>query len=156
LTTPQTTLRFAIAAFDAWDGLHEALRQLSLEGVKGEAFNCLGLQCVFADTAAVAALPAAAVIEELHFPGNSQLISCTPGPVAQRLAQRLQAGATTLQVALSHWFIPRHAAHFEDAVERGRILLWVQLFDDESERCAYRSLLARSSNSVGVHDIVSD
>jgi len=30
----------------------------------------------------------------------------------------------------------------------------VQLFDNDGERRACQSLLARSSNSVGVHDIV--
>jgi hypothetical protein len=42
----------------------------------------------------------------------------------------------------------------QQAVEEGKLLLWVQLFDNEDERRAYRSLLATSSNSVGVHDLV--
>lgn len=61
-----------------------------------------------------------------------------------------------MKVALTHWLIQRHAAQLQEAVEAGRIILWVQLFDNESERRAYRSLLARSSNSVGVHDLVGE
>ena len=36
------------------------------------------------------------------------------------------------------------------------MILWVQLFDNDDERRAYQSLLARSSNSVGVHDLLGD
>jgi hypothetical protein len=57
--------------------------------------------------------------------------------------------------ALNHPLIPRHAAHLQAAVEHGRILLWVQLFDNDDERRAYQSLLARSCNSVGVHDLIA-
>ncbi|NJO32745.1 MAG: hypothetical protein HC869_05980 [Rhodospirillales bacterium] len=74
--------------------------------------------------------------------------------MADRLAGRLEVGATTLDTALSRWLIARHAAHLQKAVEDGKILLWVQLFDNDDERRVYRSLLATSSNSVGVHDLV--
>ena len=71
-----------------------------------------------------------------------------------RLAWRLALGAPTLQSALAHWLIPRHAAQLQGAVDNGRIILWVQLFDNDDERRAYQSLLARSCNSVGVHDLI--
>ena len=63
-------------------------------------------------------------------------------------------GAETLTAALGHWLIPRHAAQLQEAVSAGQVILWAQLFDNDDERRAYRRLLARSSNSVGVHDIV--
>ena len=69
---------------------------------------------------------------ELPFRGNRELVAGTIGPVADRLATRLAGKADTLAAALSR----------------------VQLFDNDDERRAYRSLLARSSNSLGVHDIV--
>ena len=59
-----------------------------------------------------------------------------------------------MDIALSRWLIARHAAHLQTAVEDGKILLWVQLFDYADERRAYQSLLASSSTSVGVHDLV--
>jgi hypothetical protein len=74
--------------------------------------------------------------------------------LADRLAGRLEKGAQTLKAALGHWLIPRHAAHLQDGVENGKIILWVQLFDNEDERRAYQSLLKTSSNSVGVHDLI--
>jgi hypothetical protein len=151
-----TQLRFAVATFDTWDDLRNALQHLSLEGLRSDVTSCLGLLHVFTGAAAIAALPAAAAIQELPFPENLHRICCTAGQLAQCLAERLRAGAPTLKVALAHWLIPRHAAQLQEAVEAGRIILWVQLFDNESERRAYRSLLARSSNSVGVHDLVGE
>ena len=73
---------------------------------------------------------------------------------ADRLAAKLAGKADTLAAALGCWLIPRHAAQLEQAVVAGKFILWVQLFDNDDERLASRSLLARSSNSVGVHDIV--
>ncbi len=35
-------------------------------------------------------------------------------------------------------------------------MLWVQLLDSEDEPLAYRRLLAGSSYSVGVHDLVAE
>ena len=151
-----TQLRFAVATFDTWDDLRNALQHLSLEGLRSDVTSCLGLQHIFTGAAAIAALPAAAAIQELPFPENLHRICCTAGQLAQCLAERLRAGAPTLKVALTHWLIPRHAAQLQEAVEAGRIILWVQLFDSEGERRAYRSLLARSSNSVGVHDLIGE
>ena len=62
--------------------------------------------------------------------------------------------ASSLKDALGLWLIPRHAAHFEDAVLAPRILLWIRVGDADDERLAYKCLLVHSSNSVGVHDLV--
>ena len=87
-------------------------------------------------------------------PESAALIACTSGPLADRLLRRLAAGAHSLKEALGHWLIPRHAAHFEEAVRAGKILFWIRVGDADDERRAYQSLLAHSSNSVGVHDLV--
>jgi len=91
---------------------------------------------------------------DLAFPADRELIAATRGPLTDRLAARLSARADTLASALGRWLIPRHALQLQDAVAAGKIILLVQLFDNADEQRAYRSLLARSSNSVGVHDIV--
>ena len=67
----------------------------------------------------------------------------------------LDAGGSTLKAALGLWLIPRHAQQIQDAVEQGKIVLWVRLLDSEDEPLAYRALLAGSSHSVGVHDLVA-
>jgi hypothetical protein len=143
-------LRFAVAAFDTWEGMQPALRDLSGGGSPQHSFNYLGLQRILRDAGRTMAL------QPLPFPGNRELICCSDGPVARRLAGRLRTGAQTLQGALGQWLIPRHAARLEDAVQGGGILLWVHVPDNESERRAYQSLLAQTSQPVGVHDLIGE
>jgi hypothetical protein len=90
----------------------------------------------------------------LRFAESSEAIACTSGPLADSLLERIDSGAQSLKEALSRWLIPRHAAHFLDAVEAGRILFWIRVADADDERRACLSLLAHSSNSVGVHDLM--
>jgi len=51
--------------------------------------------------------------------------------------------------------VPRHVAHFQEAIEDGKILPRIRLADADDERRAYQSFLANSSNAVGVHDLVA-
>jgi hypothetical protein len=153
-TTNQPTLRFAVAAFDTWERMRPALRDLADGSSAPPSLSYLGLRRILAGAPNSVAGESGLQLRLLSFPGNRELICCTGGPLAERLADRLGAGARTLQAALGHWLIPRHASHLQDAVENGRIVLWVQIFDIESERRAYQSLLANTSSSVGVHDLI--
>jgi hypothetical protein len=153
VTEPQP-LRFAVGAFHSWDGVETAIRDLGSGGTVASSFSYLGLQRVLAGATQAIADGKPFLLRELPFPGNGEPIGCTHGPLAERLAARLGAGAPTLKAALGRWLIPRHAAHLEERVEDGKIMLWVQLFDNDDERRAYHSLLTRSSSSVGVHDLI--
>ena len=149
LVTDLPTLRFAIAAFDTWAEAQKALHALDAGGKALNDVSYLAQQRVLGDAVTSNSR------QTVHlFGGTDGGIGCSAGPVADRLAGRLASGATTLKAALGRWLIPRHAAHLQQAVEEGKILLWVQLFDNDDERRAYQSLLATSSNSVGVHDLV--
>jgi hypothetical protein len=145
-------LRFAVGIFGGWPDLEACVGELTAAGMVQSAFNLLGLRRVLAPVAERSSDHLR--LRELPFPGNKELVAGTTGPVAERLAMRLVADGDTLRSALAHWLIPRHAAQLEEAVAAGKIVLWVQLFDNDDERRAYRSLLARSSNAVGVHDLV--
>jgi len=151
LVSERPTLRFAVGIFDAWADVQASVRELTAEGMAQSASSVLGLHRILAPI--VARASGGMSLLDLPFPGNKDLIAGTVGPVADRLAARLAAKADTLASALGHWLIPRHAAQLQEAVAAGKIILWMQLFDNDDERHAYRSLLARSSNSVGVHDI---
>lgn len=153
VTEPQP-LRFAVGAFHTWESVEAAVRDLTTNGTAHDNFNYLGLQRVLVRAGRMTAGGKPILLRELPFPGNAELISCTPGPLAERLVGRLGAGAPTLKAALGHWLIPRHAAHLQDGVEDGEIILWVQLLDNDDERRAYQCLLTTSSNSVGVHDLI--
>ena len=149
LVTDLPTLRFAIAAFDTWAEVQKALQVLNAGGKALNDVSYLAQQRVLADAVTSNGR------QTVHlFGGTDGGIGCSAGPVADRLAGRFASGATTIKAALGRWLIPRHAAHLQQAVEEGKILLWVQLFDNDDERRAYQSLLATSSHSVGVHDLV--
>jgi hypothetical protein len=149
LVTDHPTLRFAIAAFDTWAEAQKALHALNIGGKALNDVSYLAQQRVLGNAATSDGR------QTVHlFIGTGGGIYCSAGPVADRLAGRLALGATTLKAALGRWLIARHAAHLHQAVEEGKILLWVQLFDNDDERRAYQSLLATTSNSVGVHDLV--
>lgn len=153
MTERSITMRFAVATFDTSDGLRDALQGLRREGLSNDAFNCLALEEVLAAATSLALLPAA-TRKELCFPGHRRPISCTAGALADRLAERLDASGSTLKSALGLWLIPRHAEQIQNAVEQGKIVLWVRLLGSDDEPLAYRALLAGSSHSVGVHDLV--
>lgn len=152
--TEQPKLRFAVGTFDTWSQVREALRDLRARGLVLDSFNCLALKRLFSGKTIVAPDHEPVVIQALPFPGNSELIACTSGPLANCLMERLASGASCLKHALGLWLIPRHAAYFQDAVQAGRILHWIRVADADDERRAYQTLLAHSSNSVGVHDLV--
>jgi hypothetical protein len=144
--TSPSMLRFAVAAFDTWADAQMA----TLELRSGSNFLCqisyLGLQDVLIGG------PAPPLFD-LPFPGSAAPIACSAGPIAERLAAKLTAGAPSLRAALSTWLIPRHAAQLQRAVESGKIVVWVGLVDDGDERRAYRTLLSARCHSVGVHDL---
>lgn len=150
----QPKLRFAVGTFDTWQQVHVALHDLRVRGLRLDSFNCLALELVFAGKTILAPDQQPVVIEALSFPDSPNPIASTCGPLAGCLLRRLRAGAKNLNEALAYWLIPRHAAHFQDAVEAGKILFWIPLTDADDERRAYQTLLAHSSNSVGVHDLV--
>ena len=152
--TEQPKLRFAVGTFDSWPQLREALRDLRVRGLVLDSFNCLAWKRVFSGKTIVTPNQESVNIQALPFPGSAELIACTSGPLADCLKARLESGASSLKHALGLWLIPRHAAHFEDAVQAGRILLWIRVGDADEERGALQSLLAHSSNSVGVHDLI--
>lgn len=142
-------MRFAIAAFDTWPEAQQALHVLDVAGKALNDVSYLAQERVLGEPKASTAR------QTVHLFGETgRGIGCSVGPVADRLTGRLASGATTLQAALGGWLIARHAANLQQAVEDGKILLWVQLFDNDDERRACHSLLATSSNFVGVHDLV--
>jgi hypothetical protein len=148
-------LRFAVGTFDSWPQVRQALRDARMRGLVLDSFNCLALERMFAGTTIVAPNQERVPIQLLPFPGNAEPIACTSGALADCLTERLRSGAGNLNEALSHWLIPRHAARFESVVQDAKILFWMQVADSDDERRAYQCLLTHSSNSVGVHDLIT-
>src|SRR5689334_12244997 len=147
---PGLAPRFAVTALASWQDVETSLRDLACGDHAMTYCHCLGLQRV------LAARNGAFQLQRLEFPNSGELISCTAGRLARRLQSRLELGASSLQAALSHWLIPRHAAHLQANIECGRIVLWVQVFDHDDERRACHRLLPISCDTVGVHDLIGD
>ena len=152
--TDQPKLRFAVGTFDSWEQVRDALGDLRGRGLVLDSFNCVALERLFASKTIMAPDHQPLGVEVLPFRESSKVIACTSGPLAAALMERIHSGAGSLKDALGHWLIPRHAAHFQEAAEAGKILFWIRVRDAHDERHAYRMLLAHSSNSVGVHDLV--
>ena len=146
--------RYAVGTFDDWSQLRAALRDARARGLVLDGFNCLALERLFAAKTILAPTQEAVPVCALPFPDGVETIACTSGPLADCLRDRLRSGATSLKDALGHWLISRHAAQFENAVCAGKVLLWIRLADADDERRAYQSLLAHSTDLVGVHDLV--
>jgi hypothetical protein len=147
--------RFAVASFESWQQLRHALEDLRGRGLSPDSFNCLALKHVLTGQAVPTIADVRVRVEELVFSEIREPICCTPGPLASCLTERLRLGARNLKEALGHWLVPRHAAQFQEAVDKGMILLWIRLDDAGEERNAYQSLLTNSLHSVGVHDLVA-
>jgi hypothetical protein len=149
--------RFAVGIFDSWERLRGGVRDLGTRGLRIDNVNCLGLLSVFAPETTIAAAPwhQPLGIRQFAFPGNCGPIACTSGPLAERLGHAAQSGAASLREALATWLLPRHADYFQERVEAGNIQLWVHIANTDDERHACQSLLALSSDAVGVHDLVS-
>jgi hypothetical protein len=148
----QPKLRLAVGVFQGWPQLREALHDLRVRGLVLASFNCLALAPLFAGKTILAPDHKPIGVEMLPFAQSPELIACTSGPLADCLMERIASGAQSLKEALSHWLIPRHAGYFQDAIEAGRILFWIEVSDADDERVACRTLLSHSLNSVGVHD----
>ena len=148
------TLRFAVGTFDSWMQVREALRDARDRGLDVDSFNYLALERVFAGGTVVGPSEKVLVIEALPFPNDAEPVACTSGPLADCLGERLSSGASSLKDALGSWLIPRHAAHFARAVLASKIVLWIRITGADDEHRAYQNLLANSSNTVGVHDLI--
>jgi hypothetical protein len=154
LLTEQPKLRFVVGTFDNWPQVRDALRDLRTRGLVLDSFNCLALEHQFGGKIILAPDQEPVAVQTLPFAQSSEAMACTQGPLADRLMERIGSGARSLKDALGRWLIPRHAVHFQNAIEAGKILLWIRVTDADDERRANQSLLAHSSNSVGVHDLV--
>ena len=152
LVSERLTLRFAVGIFDTWADVQATVRDLTVGGMAENNFNCLGLHRVLAP---LAARPDNRMsLRDLPFSGDTRIDERDGWTARCMPCGAIEDGRGNVTAALGQWLIPRHAAQLQEAVSAGKVILWAQLFDNDDERRAYRSLLARSSNSVGVHDIV--
>lgn len=145
--------RYAVGTLGDWFRLRAVLRDARSRGLVLDSLNCLALERLFDGTIIMAPPQEVVSVCQLPVRDGTETIACTSGPLADCLMDRFRSGATSLIEALGHWLILRHATQLVNAVGAGKILLWIRLTDADDERRAYQSLLAHSSDVVGVHDL---
>lgn len=141
--------RLAFGTFDTWDGASEALRDLRVAGVDPTTLSFLGLRCTL-----IGARKHSLELQlrELILTKAGEPVRYTAGPLAGRLAVRVNVGAARLREALGLWLDRRHATRIQEALEGGSLMLCIRLFDARDERRACTVLLTRSSSVVEIHE----
>jgi hypothetical protein len=129
-----TGTQFVVAVFDDWETLHSVLMEMQSDA----AVQAVAL--LHARTDVPAKVSASSVLKqmtELRFERSRQHIACTVGELAEALSARLAAGAGTLADALGDWLGSQQARQLESHLERGHLVLCVELrtSDDFSLTC---------------------
>ena len=131
--------QFAVAAFDSWAAVYQALGALKSQGVETAGATVLATQAPRPGT-----MPAGTNDEEcrsLPEGHNVELcrlafetpLQCTRGPLAAALQRRRDEGAATLADAFAPWLSPCLADDLERQIASGRILLWFEITEPEQQ-----------------------
>ena len=132
---PQRTgVQFAVAVFDNWDALHA-----TLIGLEGESpLRTGGVLHSRSDVPLQAGgLRFLKQMTKINFAHSRQQLSCTVGRLADELSARLAQGARSLWDALDRSLNSDHARQLESHIDRGHLVLWVELHssDEFAEVC---------------------
>jgi hypothetical protein len=135
VTRPQTNgAQVIVAVFDDWETLHAVLVDMETD----KAAQSVTL--LHARREVPPRVLASSLLKkktELPFEQSQQHIACTEGQLAEALSTRLARGARTLAGALCDWLGSNQAKQLESHLERGHLLLCVELrnSDDFSVVC---------------------
>ena len=142
--------QFVVAVFDDWETLHAVLVEMETDKATGPVTLLHGRREVPANVAASSLLKK---MKELPFEQSRQHVACTDGQLAEALSTRLARGARTLAGALDDWLGSNQAKQLESHLERGHLLLCVELRtpDDFSIICG--RLVQASPHMVGLCNI---
>ena len=129
--------QFAVAAFDSWAAVYQALEALKAHGIELAGATVLATQDPGAarvasdvQNAEAATLPEGFCVALCRLPFDPPL-QCTPGPLASALERRRDEGAATLADAFAPWLAPHLASDLERQIASGRILLWFEITEPE-------------------------
>jgi hypothetical protein len=142
--------QFAVAVFDNWDALHATLFGLEAESPTRTG----GILHARTDVPVqVAGLRFLRQMTKINFAHSRQELACTVGRLAEELSARLAQGARSLGDALDRSLNSGHARQLESHIDRGHLVLWVELHssDEFSEVCG--RLVQASPHMVSLCDI---
>jgi hypothetical protein len=126
--------QFVVAVFDDWETLHSVLAEMESDKAVQPVALLHGRSDVPAKVSASSLLKQTT---ELRFEQSRQHIACTVGQLAEALSARRAGGARTLADALGDWLGSHQARQLESHLERGHLVLCVELrtSDDFSVTC---------------------
>jgi hypothetical protein len=136
-----------IAVFDDWDALQTVLEGIA---VHESARSGTVLHGRMDDPPPAVRSGMLNEIMELHFDRSTACIRCTRGEVAEELAARLTGGARSLADALHSWLSPDQAWQLQSHIEKGRLVLWLQLPTSEEFGAVCGRLVQASPHMVGI------
>lgn len=130
----RTGPQLVVAVFDDWDALHAVLVELKPDVMLRPAV----LHARMDVPPAGSDFGLLKDLAHLHFSQPRLDITCTAGQLAQELHAQTAAGARSFEGALRGLFSSDLAEHLEYHIEKGRLVLCLQLRtpEDFSEVCA--------------------
>ena len=146
----RTGPQFVVAVFDDWDALHAVLVDLEADATMHSGAVLHARKDI---PPAASSLGLLKNMAHLHFSQPRQDIACTVGQIAHELSARLAGGARSLTDALHGWFSSDQAGQLENHIEKGRLVLCLQLRTPEDFSVVCGRLVQTSPHMVGLCDI---
>lgn len=126
--------QFVVAVFDDWETLHAVLVELEADSTMRAGAVLHARKDIPPQASALGLLKKMA---QLSFARSPRHIGCTAGQFAEGLSARLSRGALSLADALHGWLSSEQALQLESHIEKGHLVLCVELrtFEDFSLVC---------------------
>jgi hypothetical protein len=142
--------QFVVAIFDDWEALHAVLVDLEARATLRSGAVLHARTDIPPHVSTLGLLKEMA---QLHFVRSRQHIACTVGRLSQELSDRLAKGARSLAEALHCCLSSEQAGQLESHIERGHLVLCVQLHTPEDFSVICGRLVRASPHMVELCNI---
>jgi hypothetical protein len=149
LVPESNAAQFVVAVFDDWEALHAVLVDMQADATMRSGAVLHAREDVPPRVAALGMLKETA---QLHF-GPRQRIVCTVGQLARELSSRGAKGARNLAEALHGWLSAEQAGQLESHLERGHLVLCLELRTPEDFSVLCGRLVLASPHMVELCNI---
>jgi hypothetical protein len=146
----RSDVRLVVAVFDDWDALRSVLVDMTSDTAMRPAAVLHARDDVPPE---ISALHPLKKMIDLHFKRLPKPIACTLGELSHALSARLARGARSLADALDDWLGSSQAKQLENHVERGRLVLCVELRTPDDFAIVCGKLVQASPHMVEVCNI---
>jgi hypothetical protein len=145
-----SSAQFVVAVFDDWNTLHTVLVEMESESAPRPAALLHSRGDVPPDLLALSLLRQ---MTQLRFERSGRHVACTVGQLAEALSSRVAKGARTFAEALRDWLGSTQAKQLETHLERGHLVLCVELRTSEDFAIVCGRLVQASPHMVEVCNV---